>query len=350
MIHARPAAASQWHAPATPGAQPVSRRYIFVLLDQFTHLAFSFAIEPLRLANYVTGQELYSWETRSVDGKPVRASNGLGVMVDGGLGPLGRHDRLIVVGGLSPRASLTPEVRAFLRRQQAHGSRIVGICGATEVLAASGILQGQPCAVHWDVRDAFAERHPELPVTTGVYTLDRVPTAAGGAASGDLVLHLIGVDHGKELAARVADLMVYPAMRDPQSPQTRTPLLRTVLRQPGLATAVRLMAAHLEAPLSMTEIARQACTSVRQLERLFLRHFKTSPKRHYMDLRMAKARRLLAQTDLPVTEIAIACGFASPSHFSKKYRAHFGAPACRQRRAIGQDPIRDLPDRDRPAI
>lgn len=307
--------------------------YTFLLLDQFTHLAFSCAIEPLRLANHVQGAALYRWQTCSDGGQPVQASNGISVMVDGDLRPLGPRDRLVVVGGRTPRQSLTPRLLAWLRRQQAHGTRILGICGATAVLADAGVLQDQACAVHWEVSDAFAELHPGIRVAGGTFSLEGVPTAAGGAAAADLMLHLIGRDHGAHLAGRVADQMIYSGPRGPGAPQTATHQARLGTRNPTLLAVLRLMEGHLDEPLAMTEIAERAGTSVRQVERLFLRHLKESPNRHYMGLRMERARRLLSQTDLSVTEVALACGFTAPSHFSKKYRAHFGQSAHQHRLA-----------------
>jgi transcriptional regulator GlxA family with amidase domain len=71
--------------------------------------------------------------------------------------------------------------------------------------------------------------------------------------------------------------------------------------------------------------------STRQLERLFRRYLNRSPKRYYMELRLEKARNLLLQTDMSVINVALACGFTSPSHFSKCYRAHFNRTPYRER-------------------
>ena len=73
--------------------------------------------------------------------------------------------------------------------------------------------------------------------------------------------------------------------------------------------------------------------STRQLERLFRRYLSRSPKRYYMELRLHKARNLLMQTDMSVINVALACGFASPSHFSKCYRAHYSTTPYRERGA-----------------
>jgi transcriptional regulator GlxA family with amidase domain len=91
------------------------------------------------------------------------------------------------------------------------------------------------------------------------------------------------------------------------------------------------MEGNLEEPLSPSLLAKQAGLSTRQLERLFRRYLDRSPKRYYLELRLKKARSLLLQTDMSVINVALACGFSSPSHFSKCYRAFYGRTPYRER-------------------
>jgi len=83
--------------------------------------------------------------------------------------------------------------------------------------------------------------------------------------------------------------------------------------------------------ISPPEPARCVNVSSRQLERLFRRYLNRSPKRYYMEPRLEKARNLLPQTDMCVINVALACGFTSPSHFSKCYRNHFQRTPYRER-------------------
>ena len=59
------------------------------------------------------------------------------------------------------------------------------------------------------------------------------------------------------------------------------------------------------------------------MERLFRKYLKRTPQRYYLELRLERAQRLLTQSSLPVMEVALACGFVSPSHFAKCYREHY---------------------------
>jgi len=90
--------------------------------------------------------------------------------------------------------------------------------------------------------------------------------------------------------------------------------------------AMRVMENNIEDPLTPDEIADVVGLSTRQLERLFAKYLNISPKRHYLRIRLEKGRNLLRQTDLSVTDVCVACGFKSLSHFSKSYRSHYGIP------------------------
>ena len=69
--------------------------------------------------------------------------------------------------------------------------------------------------------------------------------------------------------------------------------------------------------------------SRRQIERLFSSHLNTTPVRYMNDLRLAHGRSLLAETDMKVSEVALACGYASTSHFSKSFRKKYGTSPYR---------------------
>lgn len=319
------------HTPAPQNfalrSEPACEKYVFLLLEGFTHLAFACAIEPLRLANLASGRILFDWRAISVSGASARSSSGIAVEVQGGVDDLKREETLVVVGGVAPPAQDLDRVIRALRREHAHGRRIMAICGAVSVLAESGLLDGRVCAVHWQVAHAFSERFPKVRVRLDAFVDQGIPTASGGAAAADLIVAKIRDRHGAALARQVADLMVYRSVREADAPQTSSLMYHVPGRNPRLATILRLMEATLDNPLRTSELAERAGVGVRQMERLFRRAMQTTPNSHYMQLRLNRARDLLVQTELSVTEIAVATGFASPSHFSKVFRARFGVSA-----------------------
>jgi transcriptional regulator GlxA family with amidase domain len=307
-------------------------RFVFLLLERFTLIAFAGAIEPLRLANRMAGRQLYEWRVVTPDGRPVSASNGVTVAAEGGLEPLDKNVTVIVVGGVNVRQAITRPVLTWLRREARRGLPVGAVCTGAQVIAEAGLLDGRRCTIHWENRDGFEEEFPEIELTHNVFVVDRDRyTAAGGAASTDLMLKLIAMRHGTPLATLVADQMIHTSIRSDRDEQRLSIPARIGIRHPRLAAVIHRMEAHIEEPISPMLLARDAGMSTRQLERLFRRYLNRSPKRYYMELRLARARNLLMQTDMSVIAVAMACGFASPSHFSKCYRALYRTTPYRER-------------------
>jgi transcriptional regulator GlxA family with amidase domain len=321
-------------APTAPPTEAAARpeRFIFLLLDHFTLIAFAGALEPLRIANRMAGRTLYEWEVVSDGGKPVTASNGVVLQPDAGLEPQARDAVIFVVGGLDVRQAVTKPILTWLRREARRGKPIGAICTGAQALAEAGLLDGRRCTIHWENRDGFEEDYPEIELSAAVYVIDRDRyTAAGGSASTDLMLQLIARRHGTTLANLVADQMIHTAIRSDKDEQRLSIPTRIGVRHPKLATVIARMESHIEDPVSPVLLAQDVGMSTRQLERLFRRYLNRSPKRYYMELRLAKARNLLMQTDMSVINVALACGFASPSHFSKCYRALYKTTPYRER-------------------
>lgn len=320
----------------TPAPAVKPRRFVFLLLDRFTMMSFAGAIEPLRLANRAGGRVLYEWRLVGETGIEARCSNGARIALDGGLAELGRDDTVLVCGGIDVGRTATKPVLNWLRRESRRGAAMGGLCTGAWVLAEAGLLDGRRATIHWENHDGFAEAFPDVDLYRSVFVADgNRLTAAGGTAATDLMLRIIAQDHGEDLAATVADQLIYTAIRTDQDSQRLSIPTRIGVRHPRLAQVIARMEGNLEDPISPAELAEEAGMSTRQLERLFRRYLNRSPKRYYMETRLAKARNLLMQTDLSVIEVAMACGFASPSHFSKCYRAQYGTTPYRERGAQG---------------
>jgi transcriptional regulator GlxA family with amidase domain len=308
--------------------------FVFLLVDNFSHLAFSCAVEPLRIANLISEEELYSWSFISQNGETATCSNGSVTLTHGGFSPLKSNDRLFVLSGLNVWKHITPEIVNFLRRERAHGAEIGGLCSGAFVLAQAGFLTDIRTALHWEYHDAFMEKYPDVALCRNVFVVDgKHITASGGTATADLMLHLIERDHGAELATAIADQMVYNTVRNADDKQRVSLQARHGMRNEKLTKAIKMMESELEFPISPSVIATEVGISVRQLERLFGRFLNCSPGKYYMELRMTKAQRLLLQTEQSISDIGMACGFISASHFSRVYRAHFGSsPAMKVKR------------------
>ena len=318
---------------------PGTKRFVFVLLDRFTMMSFSCAIEPLRLANYVVGKPLYSWLLAGEGGVEATCSNGATFKLDIGLEDVDRDDTILVCGGIDIQRATTKPVLNWLRREARRGNTIGGMCTGAYALAKAGLLDGRRATIHWENQDGFLEEFEQVRLTKSVFVVDgNRLTTAGGISSIDLVLKLIAADHGQDLANTVADLLIYSAIRTDQDTQRLSIPTRIGVRHPKLSQVIQMMEGNIEDPLSPADLAEQVDMSTRQLERLFRRYLNRSPKRYYMELRLQKARNLLMQTDMSVINVALACGFTSPSHFSKCYRAQYDTTPYRERGTQGPPP------------
>ncbi|WP_188789192.1 GlxA family transcriptional regulator [Salipiger pallidus] len=317
-------------------SQPARRRFVFVLLPDFTLLSFAAAVEALRIANRMAGTHVYEWMLTSEGGGSVRCSAGMDYQLDGDLPELTRDDVVLVCGGIDVAAATTKKLLGWLRREARRGLTMGGLCTAAWTLAEAGLLDGKRATIHWENHDGFEEEFPEVELTKSVFVLDgnRLSTA-GGTSSIDLMLKLIADDHGEELANAVADQLIYSTIRTDRDTQRLSTPTRIGVRHPKLSQVIKMMEGNIEDPISPAILAREVGMSTRQLERLFRRYLTRSPKRYYMELRLQKARNLLMQTDMSVINVALACGFTSPSHFSKCYRAHYKTTPYRERGSQG---------------
>ena len=309
-------------------ASPAPQIVAFVIVDDFSMLAFTAAIEPLRIANrLVAARPLYRWLVVSRDGGPVTASNGVTVAAETALDDLDLAARpiVVVVSGVGAERIRDPVLFAWLRRADRHGAQIGALCTGAFLLARAGLLHGRRCALHWEVLPAFVEEFPDIEATADLFQDDQGRfTCSGGTAALDLVLNKLAVDHGLELATRVSEQCLLDRIRSPDDRQRLPIRARLGVHHPKLILAVELMEANLEEPLSQEMLAAYVGVSRRQLERLFAKHLGRTPAHYYLELRLERARHLLYQTQMPIMEVAVACGFVSASHFATCYRQLYG--------------------------
>lgn len=303
----------------------------FLLLPGFSMMGLMAAIEPLRVANRFRG-ELYRWRLLSLDGAAVAASNGMSLNVDTALELPAAGASLFVVAGFEPLASFDARLAHWLHRAEREGVLLGGIDTGSFVLAEAGLFAGQRLTLHWEAIEAFQERYPRLAVTQELFEIDgKRITSAGGTASLDLMLTLIGRDHGEELALAVSEQFVLGRIRSRQDHQRMQIASRYDLHNKKLVQVIGEMQRHSEQPLSTRQLAELISVTPRQLERLFRQHLHETPSNFYLGLRLDKARQLLRQTDMSVLEVGLACGFESASYFSRCYRKRFAASPNRDR-------------------
>ena len=301
----------------------------FVLLEHFSLPAFTQALDTLITANLLQA-ELFTTCTLTLDGQDAISDLGLVIRADGNLGDCKLEDLklLVICGGLRTPLRGQPELRAVLRRAAEKGVALAGLWNGAWFLGQAGLLDGYRCAIHPEHRPALAEIAQHSQVTSESYMVDRNRyTAASPNGAFNMVLEWIGQSHGAVLVDGIVDILAFEASRYKRV----NPKLQLKLTAP-LREVVKLMEANLEEPLDLTQISEYVNRSRRQIERLFQQQLNTTPLRYYLELRVTEGRRLLQHSNLTVVQVAVACGFVSPSHFSKCYTAYFGHPPSKEKR------------------
>ncbi len=308
----------------------------FVLLPKFTMLAFTSAIEPMRMANQLTGQVLFRWQVYSETGLPVACSNGVQVVADGPLSQAQPDGYVLICSGVEPEANTSASVADWVRAQWRRGRIVGGLCTGAYALARAGILKGRRFTLHWENISGFIESYPEIEPARQVFCIDeRIVTCAGGVAAADLMLRLMNDRYGATLSQEVMNMALLTKRRNEDDLQTTSMAARLGTRNDKLLKAVAFLEERLEEEFDLDACADHLGVSRRQIERLFSRYLGVTPVRYMNDLRLQHGRVLLAETDMSVTDVAVACGYASTSHFSKSFRkkydvspyrfSHFGA-------------------------
>ena len=312
------------------------RRIGFLLIPGFSLLSYASAVEPLRAANRLSGRSLYKWTHVSTQGRAVEASSGLTIAADHRIGDDIPLDLILVCAGGNPALHRSASTLSWLRKLARRGVRIGGISGGPYILARAGLLDGFRCTSHWEHLASFEEQFPQLDIRRSLYEVDRGRlTCAGGIAGFDMMRAIIAADHGSALATALSEWFLQTQLRAGSGPQ-RLPLReRYGVAHPKLLDALKAMEDSTDKPLSRAALARAISLSVRQLERLFAAHLGTTIGNLYLKIRLDRARALVHETALPLLEIAIACGFANGSHFSRAYRKRFGVSPKRDRQSAG---------------
>lgn len=309
----------------------------FLVLDEFTMIAFSSAIEVLRMANYASGEQHYTWSVFTVDGQPVSASNGLPTAPMKTYHDVGPLDLVFVCGGTNVTRYVDDRVVGLLRRIAHDKVRLGGLCTGTYALVRSGLLDGYKATIHWENINGLRESHVRVDFVDELFVIDRDRlTCTGGTAPMDLMLTLVAARCGKRLVAQICDQFAHERARDSKDRQHIPLAARLGHNHTALAEVAALMEANIEEPLSLDELAHLAGLSQRHIQRMFREALGCTPSQYYLDLRLRRARELLLQTGMSITSITVACGFQSPCHFSKAYRALFRqSPSSERQHASG---------------
>ncbi|MGI9409613.1 MAG: GlxA family transcriptional regulator [Hyphomicrobiaceae bacterium] len=306
---------------------PISRPYRigFLLIDGFALMSYASAVEPLRAANLLSDRVLYDVFHLAENDVSSPSSGGAKIPATMPLDARHRLDCVFVVAGGDPAAFHNPRVARWLRRMDARGTLMGGISGGPVILALAGMMEGRRMTVHWEHAGALAEISPSLMVERTLYVRDRDRlTCAGGIAPLDMMHAFITEHHGGDFARSISDWFMHTDIRPSGGPQRAGLAERHGVTSFPLIVAIEAMENHIADPLELGQLAVLVGLSKRQLNRLCSQKLGAPTMAFYRNLRLDKARSLLRQSPLSITEISLATGFGSSAHLSDRFRQRYG--------------------------
>jgi transcriptional regulator GlxA family with amidase domain len=324
-------------SPAAPETAP-KIRVGFVLTPRFTLTAFAGFVDVLRLASD-EGDRSRQGECRwSVLGEPdeaVVSSSGAEVKAWEPMESPERFDYIVVVGGLLHQGQkVSPQVYAFLKCAAKAGVPLVGLCTGSFVLARAGLLNGYVTCVSWFHREDFTMEFPRLRlVTNQMYVVDRDRmTCAGGTSVVHLAAHLIEKHCGRAFANKSLRILLEDQPLPSNTPQPEAEIARKA-QDLFVRRAMLLIEQKISQPDPINEVVSTLGIGIRQLERRFFADVGMTMREFRSQLRLARARWMIENTDLSLTHIGLECGFGGCSHFSRAFTARFNVRPSAARRS-----------------
>jgi transcriptional regulator GlxA family with amidase domain len=326
-------------------SQAALQRFGFLLVPNFSLIALSSAVDPLRLANMALGYQAYQYVTIGVRDEPIASSDGIRVLPEQTIGQTSDFDTVFVVGPNPIPKTGYAETSKWLQRLASQGVALGGIDTGAYYLAKAGLLKGYRCTIHWEDREALLQEFPQLLVSSRIVEVDRDRlTCSGGVSPLELMTWMLRRPPGsRELAQQVSDLLI-SHQRNPDETQSLPMRYRYANLPETLLDALEIMESNVEEPLSAAEIADYLKISRRQLERQFREYLDTAPARKYLEIRLAKAKLSVLRTNRKIEEIAMSCGFKTTAHFIERYREVYANTPQSERMSLARtgrasDPI-----------
>ena len=223
------------------------------------------------------------------------------------------------VARIDPHEAATPRLIEWLRSGVADPALLLCVCSGSVLAARAGLLAGRECTTHHEYIEELRRAEPRARVLDNRIFVEDGPlfTSAGVTAGLDLALHVIGRQLGAPVAADVArDLVVY-LRRAGTDPALSPWLMHRNHLHPAVHRVQDAVARDPSAAWSSAELSAVACTSPRNLARLFAEHARCSPLDYVQLMRFAFARQLVTQSRLDLERVAAKAGFRSAQHLRR---------------------------------
>ena len=299
----------------------------FVLLENFSMMAFTGAVDSLVTANLLSQSELFKFTSYGYRGEAVQSDLNIDISVSGKFATISpeNSDVLIVCGGLRSDLEIDKTLQSIIQKASRSNCILGGIWNGSYILAQAGVMNDYQCTIHPENHALMTEVFPKVQVNKRPYVIDRDRISSAGATSTlSMMLSLIGQLESEDLMHRVEGILNVDSVLGEAADGSLTMLPSDPTMPDALREVLQLMETHIDDPLTTMQLADSVEISRRQLERLFLRYLDSSPAKYYLGLRLGRAHQLLRQSNASIFNIAIACGFTSSTHFSHSFKDHYG--------------------------
>jgi transcriptional regulator GlxA family with amidase domain len=265
---------------------------------------------------------------------PVRSSSGIELLARG-IKPSGAITTLIVAGGEGVRAASKCETTlALVRTMVKRGVRLASVCSGAFILAEAGVLDGRRATTHWQRTSQFLGRYPKVKLEPDrIFVRDgNIWSSAGITAGIDLALAMAAEDFGDEVAQKTARQLVLYNRRSGGQSQFSS-LLELKAPAGRFAPLLAWAREHLDAPLTVEDMAEQAGMSSRHFARAFIAETGTTPSKAVERLRIEVARLRVQSGSEAIERVAQTTGFRDPERMRRAFIRAFGQPPQSLRRA-----------------
>jgi transcriptional regulator GlxA family with amidase domain len=256
----------------------------------------------------------------------VETSGGLGLFAARRYADMRRADTLLIAGGIGHSELMQDrKLLHWIKGQATKVERIGSVCTGALLLAAAGLLDAKSVTTHWAYCDRLAQvaRNARVQRDAIYVQCDKLYTSAGVTAGMDMALGMVEADWGKATALAVAqELVMYLKRPGGQSQFSR--YLSAQRRDDVFGNLELWILDHLDADLSVENLARQADMSPRHFARLFVQRMGTTPAAYVRRLRVEHARSRIESGALRAKQVARECGFADEQNLRRAFRQVLG--------------------------
>lgn len=310
-----------------------------MLFPNVLMLDVSGPLEVFSIANrFLNRSDWYQITTIGIEQGPVRASNGVAMLIDQTLDTAPTSfDILLVPGGPSVYVDAHAHLISWLRIAAAQSQRYGSICTGAFLMGEAGLLDGHRATTHWNYSDRLAEKFPNATIETDqIYVRDRKLITSGGVTAGiDLALSIVAEDYGKCVALDVAKVLLVVMKRQGGQAQF-SPLIASDAKVPAsIAKVQSYVLKNIDEEFNIERLAKLAAMSPRHFTRVFTREMKITPMEFVQNVRIDHARQLLETSDIPIKAVAYHSGFGSTRYMRILFSEKLGLTPAQYRRQFG---------------